>query len=135
MKRGVFRIALTFIMVTSLVLASCGKTTTTPASTTTSTSTTTTSTSTNTTVPTSTSTPTVTTVTTTTTGHWWDSLGTPTYGGTLVQRNPADITSFDPYLGVGPAAGFQPYMQTMFCNKYTTDPAIWDFSQGFLPPE
>jgi len=26
-------------------------------------------------------------------------------------------------------------MQTMFCNKYTTDPAIWDFSQGFLPPE
>ena len=52
-----------------------------------------------------------------------------------MQRNPADITSFDPYLGVGPAAGFQPYMQTMFCNKYTTDPAIWDFSQGFLPPE
>lgn len=74
-------------------------------------------------------------MTTTSTGNWWNSLGTPTYGGTLVQWTASNIASWDPYLGVGPAYGYQPYLQTMYCNAYTTDPSIWDFSQGYLPPQ
>jgi len=33
-------------------------------------------------------------VTTTSTGNWWNSLGTPTYGGTLVQWTASNIASW-----------------------------------------
>ena len=139
MKRGVIWIILTCLTVTSMVLASCSasKTTTSPTTSTLPSTSTTTNITTISVTSTSLTTSTVvsTAVTTTSTGNWWNSLGTPTYGGTLVQWTASNIASWDPYLGVGPAYGYQPYLQTMFCNAYTTDPTIWDFSQGFLPPQ
>ena len=99
MKKGIILITLVWLMVISLVLASCNTTTKTTTANITST-TTTSSTSTSTTVSsTNTSTVTTTGVTATTTsaGHWWDYMGSPQYGGTLTERLGADISSFDPY--------------------------------------
>jgi hypothetical protein len=62
------------LIVVSMLLPSCNK----------SKSTTTTTTTTN------------TVTTSTVTAHWWDSLGTPQYGGTMNLRLKADIQSFDP---------------------------------------
>jgi peptide/nickel transport system substrate-binding protein len=136
MKRGIIWVILTGIILISLVLASCNSSTTTTATTSiTSTTTTTILTTTTATSVVTTATTAAVTTTTTRTGNWWDSLGSPTYGGTLVQWTASNIISWDPYLGVGPAYGYQPYLQTMYCNAYTTDPSIWDFSQGYLPPQ
>jgi len=138
MKKGIFWVLIAILMVTSTILASCSSSTTTttsatPISTPTSSTTTVTST---TNVPVSTtSTAVTTTASTTSTGNWWDSLGTPQYGGTCTVRISNDILSWDPYLGTVPVAGFYEYMETPFINAYTTDPSIYDFSTSYLPPE
>jgi len=144
MKRRAFWGLLSFIMVIMTLLTSCSstsKTTTTPsttnkASTTTSRTTTTTAT-TSAIIPTATtSTAAVsTTVSTTSTGNWWDSLGTPQYGGTFTFRISNDILAWDPYLGTITVAGYYEYLETPFINAYTTDPSIYDFSTSYLPPE
>ena len=88
MKKRTTWLALTCLIVASLVLASC--TTKTTLSTTNTTATTTkTTTAVSTTMPT----------TTAATGNWWDSLGTPEYGGTLTLQIGQDITAWDPYQG------------------------------------
>ena len=103
MKNKFIWLGLSFLMVAAMLLASCATSTTTstptstttsmPTSTTTSMPTSTTSTTTN-----STAVPTTTTATTTTaTGNWWDSLGTPQYGGTMTIRTNKDIINFDLY--------------------------------------
>jgi peptide/nickel transport system substrate-binding protein len=139
MKRSTVWFVLAFLMVISMVLASCNSKTTTgtPITTTTTTAgiaTTTTSTS-SISSTTTTSTALTTTVSTTSTGHWWDSLGTPVYGGTCTFRISNNILSWDPYLGTIPVAGYYEYLETPFINAYTTDPAIYDFSTSYLPPE
>ena len=90
MKNKVIWLGLSFLVAAAMLVASCGTSTTTP---TTNVTTTALTTNVSTTEPTtitssviSTTTPsTATTVaaTTTSTGNWWDSLGTPQYGGTL----------------------------------------------------
>ncbi len=140
MKRGTFWGLLAFLMVISMVLASCSSSSTTAALTTSTTSTapviTTTSTTNTPTSTTSTTTAVVTTsVTTTSTGNWWNTLGTPQYGGTCIFRISNNILAWDPYLGPIPVAGYYEYMETPFINAYTTDPAIYDFSTSYLPPE
>ena len=135
MKKGIIWVLLTCLMVMSLVLASCTKTTTTTTTPSTS-ATTTTSTSTTSTTPTATTATTAeVTTTTTSTGHWWERMGTPQYGGTLVTRMTNTITSWDPYLGAAPAFGGGRYMESPFCYDYTTDPLLGDFSTGYCPPE
>jgi len=105
MKRGLISLSLIFLIVISLVLASCSSSTNTIASTTTASATATTTnstTATSTTIIVSTSTPsssTTVTATTTSTGNWWDSLGTPIYGGTLTDHLTQNVASWDPYLG------------------------------------
>ncbi len=139
MKRRTFWGLLAFLMVISMVLASCNSSTTTstPATTTTTTSISTTATSTTAITQTSTTSTAVvtTTATTTSTGNQQDSLGTPQYGGTFTFRISNDILSWDPYLGTIPVAGYYEYLETPFINAYTTDPAIYDFSTSYLPPE
>ena len=136
MKRGVIWIALTILMVTSLVLASCSTSTTTNTSTTTSLSPTTTTTITTTATGTiSTSTSVVTTaVTTTSTGNWWDSLGTPTYGGTLTIYLPNSITGWDDYGNIGGGQSImQAYQDALVADDWTLNPSVFAYNLAFRP--
>ena len=139
MKKGIIYTSLAFLLVTSLLLASCGTKSTTTTSTTTTTTTTTTTAVVSTTPTTNTSTTTAATTvtaTTTSTGNWFDSLGTPTYGGTLVDRlSSTDITTWDPYNSTNGQAGYAPYLTQLFYGNYATDPSIWDFQIGWLPDQ
>ena len=130
MKKGVIWIALTFLLVTSLVLASCAKSPTTSSTTlTTTTKTTTTSASTTTTTPTVTTTPT----TTAATGNWWNKLGTPQYGGQMTLQTSIDFAYFDPYQGEAQMAAFFCWMEQLFATDWTMDPAVQSYQISFWP--
>jgi peptide/nickel transport system substrate-binding protein len=132
MKRGIIWGLLTFLIVMSLILASCSKTTTPTSATSTTTTTKTTTTTTVATISPPTST---TTTTVATTGKWWDSLGTPTYGGTIIERMNQNITQWDPYTSTNGQAGYAPYLSQLWIGAYETDPAVWDFQIGWLPSQ
>jgi len=140
MKKGIMWIVLSFLMVTSLVLASCSSSTTTAATTatvatpTTATTATPTSTTNIVTIPASTST-TVSTVTatTTSTGNWWDSLGTPQYGNTINIRVPKDIGGFDPYYGGTLLSVSSAWFETLFVDNWTMNPNDWNYQTTFRP--
>lgn len=95
------------MLVTSLVLASCGTKTT---ETTTSTS-----------------------VVKTTSGKWWDKLGTPQYGGTINIREASDPNSFDPWDGRNVQRKFD--LETLGMEDWTLDRNIYGFKVGYWPPE
>ena len=141
MKRGIILIFLTILLMTSLLFVSCaGSTTTSTAIATTSATTSTTaiiipasSTSTSTSLSTTSATTTVTA--TTSTGNWWDSLGTPQYGGTLTDRVTQNFTTWDPYASTNGTAGYAPYLSEMWIGDYSVNPSIWDFSIGWLPSQ
>jgi len=139
MKRGIILLSLAFLLVTSMLLSSCGSSTTTSTTTTTTTTDTTSSVATTTTaitIPTTgTSTSAAVTASTTSTGNWWDSLGTPSYGGTLVDRIPQNFTTWDPYTSTNGTQGYAPYLAQLWQNNYATDPSIWDFEIGWLPDQ
>ena len=132
MKRGAIWVLLTCLIVTSLVLVSCTKTTTT--STTSTTTTTTASTTITTTTPTSATNTTTTTAVTTgtsTTGHWWDSLGTPQYGGKMVIQTALNLVSFDPYQGELNNQVFTGYLEQLFMTDWTMDPSVQNYKLSF----
>ena len=115
------------------MLASCStsKTTTTATSTTTTLINTTTSTPIYTIPPTSTATTTATT--TAVTGNWWDSLGTPQYGGYLVLRDATDIVSYDP--NDSTTGDYNAlWMEKLFQDDWTTNPTTFDFKIDWTPP-
>ena len=133
MKKGTIWIAITCLMVISMVLASCNKTTTTTTSTSTTTSTTTTI---KTTTTTTTAPPTSTTTTTTaTTGHWWDKLGKPTYGGELTVSLPQNISSWDEYDGSGFCSINTLYQDDLVSDDWTLDPSIFAYQLSFRSSE
>jgi peptide/nickel transport system substrate-binding protein len=139
MKRGVFWILLTSLVVISLVLASCGSATT-ATSTTTSTTTTTASITTTATTSTTVSNPTSTTTTaavgttTTSTGNWWDSLGAPQYGGTITIQSSADITNFDPYNASALPTVMGGWLELFYDTDWTLSPAVFDYKLTILNP-
>jgi len=145
MKRGIILVSLAFLLVTSLVLSSCSSSSTTSTtSTSTIAPTSTTSTLATSITPTNSSTPTSPTsaatstgvvASTTSTGPWWDSLGTPQYGGTIVQYLQQDITTWDIYQSSNGQGGFAPYLECLWEQNYTVDPSIWDFSTGWIPSQ
>ena len=129
MKRGAIWIALTCLIVTSLVLASCNKTTTTTTSK--STTPTSTTTTTKTTATTNITTTTKTTTTTAVSGNWWDKLGTPQYGGTLVMRTKLDILFFDPYQGETLMSFMWGWMEQLFSTDWKIDQSIQNYQLSF----
>ena len=137
MKRGIIWIALTFVLIGSLVLASCSSSTTATSTTSTPTSTTTapvipTSTA-PTSIPTSTTsvnTPT-TAATTTSTGNWWDSLGTPQYGGTLTISLPTDITGWDNYSDSGMTSIIPAYEEALTTDDWTLNPSVFAYQLSY----
>ena len=133
MKRGAIWIVLTFLMITSLVLVSCSGTTSISTSTTTTTPTQTTKPTTNvtTTVPTTTAS----TTTTVATGNWWDSLGTPQYGGTMTIRLNRDISVWDPYNFETLPGIESAWMERMFTDDWTLNTTIFDYKIMFHPSD
>jgi peptide/nickel transport system substrate-binding protein len=136
MKKGAIWIGLTFLLVGSLFLASCSSSTTANTSTTTTSEITSTTTTTTNTAITSTSTtsaiPVTSSVTTTSTGNWWDSLGTPQYGGTLTIQTAADITQFDPFQGDLNGEIYCAYLDQLTIPNWTIDPSIQNYQLDFF---
>ena len=133
MKNKIIWLGLSVLLVASMLLASCGtKSTTTP---TTSTSTTVTSTTTSTETITATTTESTTAVTTTatSTGNWWDSWGTPTYGGTIITSTTGDIVNFDPYNGTANASQCFAWMEPLFQDNWLLPPS--NYQNTFRTPD
>ena len=136
MKRGTIWIALTGLIVISLVLASCSTSTTStststaPAITTSSPSTTAPRTTTSSTAPTSTK-----PATTSGGGNWWDSLGKPQYGGTMTLRINQDITNWDPD---GPTSTFDltgNYLERLTVDDWTLNPSVFSYQIAWRPSD
>ena len=135
MKRGIIWMALTCLMVTSLVLASCN-TSTSSTSVTSQTQTTTLTTSTTATAPKTTTTIVSTSKTTTATaGNWWDSLGKPQYGGTMTLRVNTDITGFDPLASTAMFTIYSAWLERLHADDWTLDPSIFDYNIAFRPSQ
>ena len=130
MKKGTIWVALTCLIVTSLVLASCNKTTTTTTATSTSTTTAVTTTKT-TTATTATAPLTSTSTTTAVSGNWWDNLGIPTYGGELTVSLPQNISSWDDYDGSGFCTINTTYQDDLVSDNWALDPSIFAYQLSF----
>ena len=128
MKNKVIILARCPLIAVSMILASCTAKST---SITTQTSTTETtpiiSTTSTTTSAQTTTTSTVVNVTTTSTGNWWDSLGTPVYGGTLTIAEPADFTNWDPFNSAPLPTPMSAWLQTLFADNWLLSPAQYDY--------
>ena len=134
MKKKFIWLGLSFLLVAVMIFTSCSTKTT---STTSSASTTTASKITTTTSKT-TGTVTVTTATTTTTqasGNWWDSLGTPQYGGRITYQMGANIAGWDPYNFAGNNFICYSWMEQLFANNWLTDPKEYAFKGMWVPPD
>jgi len=135
MKKGTFWLVITLLMVASMILASCGT------STTTSTTTAKTTTQTNTVIPSSTTSATTTTKVSTTTptsttgANWWDKLGNPQYGGTIIYSSGFDFTNHDPYSSMGGASMETAWMDKLASDDWTVDPAVFNFRIAWRPPQ
>ena len=135
MKRRITWVSLVLLLVTSLLLASCaGSTTTSTTSTTITTSTiNTTSTTTSTAIVPSTTAASTVTATTTSTGNWWDSLGTPQYGGTMTLRLNRDVATFDPITSALGTELYSGWIEQLLTPNWLISPAIQPFQLSFFP--
>ena len=111
MKRRTIWIVLVCLMVTLLVLSSCG--------------------SSNSTGTTKTSSP---ATTTSAAGNFWAPLGTPQYGGSITLRTNRDFVSFDAFYssGFGVKSAWE---ERLFTDDWTLDPTVWSYKLGYRPPE
>jgi len=136
MKNKFIWFAVSLLTVTAMVLASCNSTST---STTTSTASSTTTqiktTAISAITPTTSTSVQTTTAATTAAGNWWNSLGTPQYGGTMTLQSTKDIVTFDPAL-----EGFNfnilgAWMERLFVDNWTIAPSVFNFSTQFRPSD
>jgi ABC-type transport system substrate-binding protein len=67
------------------------------------------------------------------TGHWWDNLGKPQYGGEFTIRLNRRIVNFDPYYGVHLTQIHTAWLEKMFTDDWTMDPAVYDYRVGQRP--
>ena len=115
-----------------MVLASC----TTKTSSTTTTNTTTNTTTTTTKTTTAASTVTTTTVTTTSaTGNWWDSEGTPQYGGEMVLQVSSDLSTWDVYNSPGSTNITAAYIEKTIGDDWTLNPSVYSYTTNWRPPD
>jgi peptide/nickel transport system substrate-binding protein len=115
MKSKVVSVVLSFLVVLSLVLASCAK----PAPTTTTAPPT---------LPPTTAPPTK--------ANWWDKWGEPQYGGTITVRNFfINAGSFDPTAGMMGGGGFAANImyEGLAGPDWALDRSIWSYPTGFTP--
>ena len=112
MKKKFVWLGLSFLLVAAMLLASCSTSTKTSATTKT----------------------TATTTTTTTAANWWDSLGTPKYGGTITLRDDADITNWDPYSAPGSNSVTDLYLDNLTGDDWTMNPKDFAYQADWRPP-
>lgn len=75
------------------------------------------------------------TATTTSTGNWWDSLGTPQYGGTMILRSNSDFVYFDPAQGEQGVSLESAYMEQLFSDNWTIGPQTFNYQLSFHPSD
>jgi peptide/nickel transport system substrate-binding protein len=64
---------------------------------------------------------------------WWTKLGKPQYGGELTIRLNRKIVNLDPYYGVHLPQIHTAWMEKMFVDDWTLDPAIYDYRMNLRP--
>jgi peptide/nickel transport system substrate-binding protein len=64
---------------------------------------------------------------------WWTKLGQPQYGGELTIRLNRKIVNLDPYYGVHLPQIHTAWMEKMFVDDWTLDPAIYDYRMNLRP--
>ena len=132
MKRKFIWLGLSILLGVAMLLVSCSTSTTTSTSNPPSTTTTIKATTNTTTIAAITTTPSTTTAVT---GNWWDSLGAPTYGGTITIWDPFDISCWDPYSSPGTDNIIGLYMDHMFGDIWTMNPATYNYQMDWRPAE
>jgi len=65
--------------------------------------------------------------------HWWDKLGKPQYGGEFTIRLNRKIVNFDPWYGVHLTQIHTAWLEKMFVDDWTMDPAVYDYRVGQRP--
>ena len=66
---------------------------------------------------------------------WWAKLGTPQYGGELVIRLNRKIVNLEPYYGVHLTQIHTAWMEKLFVDDWTLNPAIFDYVKNLRPNE
>jgi len=61
------------------------------------------------------------------TGHWWDSLPEPQYGGELVIRTTKNIVNWDPYFAELLPQIYTAWMEKLTGEDWTFDPTVFDY--------
>ena len=135
MKGKITLLILCCLLATSMILSSCGTSSTTTTTTTPPVSTSSTTTTSKTTQTPSTTAASTTQVTTSnaSTGNWWDSLGVPQYGGTMVMRINLNPTMFDPYQGDRIPSVEPAWFEKLAADDWTVDPKVFDYRIQFRP--
>jgi peptide/nickel transport system substrate-binding protein len=67
------------------------------------------------------------------TTKWWTKLGKPQYGGEMTLRIHTDINIFDPYFTGHHFQIYSAWMEQLYTDDWTTDPAVYGFKVGFHP--
>jgi len=69
------------------------------------------------------------------TDNWWAKLGKPQYGGEMTLRIHTDINIFDPYYTGHHFQVYSIWMEQLFADDWTTDPAVYGYKIGFHPSQ
>ncbi len=64
---------------------------------------------------------------------WWEKLGKPQYGGEMVIRVNRKIVNFDPYYGLHLTQIHTAWMEKLFVDDWTMDPAVYDYRMAERP--
>jgi peptide/nickel transport system substrate-binding protein len=131
-------LGLSFLIIVSMLLASCS--TSNPIQTTTKSTTTTviqtaTQTTNATTTTTAKTTSSVTTTSASQSGNWWDSFGKPQYGGELVIRVKTNFVNFDPINAGGLSTITYGYMEKLHADDWKLNPTIFSYKIAFRPSD
>ena len=68
-------------------------------------------------------------------GNWWDSLGKPQYGGIMTLPIYSDIVIFDPFDSPFHENIMSGWLETLYGDDWTIDPAVFDYKTSFRPNE
>ncbi|MBN2077267.1 MAG: ABC transporter substrate-binding protein [Dehalococcoidales bacterium] len=66
------------------------------------------------------------------TGAWWDKFGEAQYGGTVTSRIASSPPHFDPYLGMGPSSI---WLETLGMRDWAVDRDEWAHNVMYIPAE
>ena len=66
-------------------------------------------------------------------GNWWESLGKPQYGGDITIRANRNIVNFDPYFTLNLTTIHSAWLERLFTDDWTLNPAVFDYKTSFRP--